>query len=162
MLVLLLVWTSCTHSPTLSKPVKLRDGCYEVVKPGNYPAHSDSLKNGQVVIEFDTLFNPDDYTTVVIDTSDHVPLELETAPVTEQQQDRKKLLSVSLTPSAAEKMRSFTATRVMKQVVIVLDSKAVTMHRIREAITGNGLQITRCSDNACDYLCVRLKNNVKK
>jgi hypothetical protein len=153
----------CMHcAPIQQKNNKtIRDGFYEVVKLGTTAMSSDSLDPAQVIVDFDTLFNPGDYTRVAIDTLDYVPLELEKLPTTEQQTELKKLLSISLTPAAAEKMKTFTAQRVMKEVAVVIDGKAVTMHKVREAITGSDMQITRCDDNACDYLYVKLKNKVK-
>jgi len=120
------------------------------------------LNTGEVLIGFDTLFNPGDFTRVVVDTSDYVPLELGVSPVAEPEAGNKKLLSVSFTAPAAAKIKSFTAKRLMKEVVIVLDGKAITMHKIRDTITGDKMQITRCGDDACEYLYVKMKNRIKK
>lgn len=140
----------------------LNDGTYQVISLLNDSAMFKPLLAGQVIIPFDTIFNPGEYKKVVIDTLDYVPMELASAPSIELQSNNKKLLSVTLTPEAAEKMKSFTSKRVMKQVVIVFGGKAITMHKIREAITGNKMQITRCTDNACEHLLVIMKKSKKK
>lgn len=138
-----------------SSPV-IGNGFYEVLYIDSIGA-VNSEKPGRAVLSLDTIFNKEDHRKVIVDLSDYVPLELEGLPKAEQQTDRKKLLSITLTESAAEKMKTFTAKRVMKQVAIVLDGEVITMHKIREAITGPGMQITRCDDNACEYLFVKMK-----
>lgn len=160
-LAVVFMYSRCSEAPN-PKPLFINDGFYEVVKLGNDSTNFNNLNIGQIVISFDSLFNPDDVSKVVIDTSEYVPLELDSLPITEQQTESKKLLSISLAPNSTEKLKTFTAKRVMKEVVVVLDGKAVTMHKIREAITSGKMQITRCGDNACEYLYVKMKENVKK
>jgi uncharacterized lipoprotein NlpE involved in copper resistance len=136
----------------------IKDGFYQVMKLVEDAAKVPAMGSHEVLIPFDTLFNPGDFTKVIIDTGDYVPLELGVAPVTEQQTENKKLLSVSFTAPAAAKIKSFTAKRLMKEVVIVLDGKAITMHKIRDTITGDKMEITRCGDNACEYLYAKMKH----
>lgn len=49
----------------------------------------------------------------------------------------------------------------MKEVVLVVDGEALTMHKIKEPLTSGLLQITRCNDNACELLLIKLKSNTK-
>lgn len=162
LLIILFLSIGCKQNKK-SEPVMLHDGFYEVIKADTtYSTLNDTMQVGQMIVRFDTIFNPKDYTKILIDTSDFVALELEVAPTTEQQTESKKLLSISLTPEMAEKVKNFTSKRLMKQVAIVLDNKAITMHKIREAITGNKIQITRCNDNACEYLYTKMKNRVNR
>lgn len=141
----------------------ISDGFYEVIRLGNdHQNNLHDLPAGLVTLKFDTLFNPDNYSAVVVDTTDYVPLELHEDPVTEPQSKDKRLLSVSFNQEGADKIRAFTAKRIMKEVVIVLDGKAITMHKIRDTIRGPKMQITRCGDNACDYLFIKLKKKVKR
>jgi len=161
-LFVLAVILSSNNLKTQTNPKTLNDGTYQVISLVKDSAFLKPLSAGQVIIQFDTLFNPGEYNKVIIDALDYVPMDLETTPSIESLGNNKKLLSVTLTPDAATKMKSFTAKRVMKHVVIVLDGKAITMHLIRVAITGNNFQITRCSDNACEYLMALMKNKIKK
>jgi len=161
MLTAMLLFSSCKQEPKQTNSL-ISDGFYEVMKLSESSVPKDSLKSGQVAINFDPLFNPGDYTMVAIDTNDYVPLELETEPTAVPQTESKKLLSITLTAGAAEKIKTFTAQRIMKEAVVVIDGKAITMHKIREAITGPEMQITRCDDNACEYLYVKMKGNIKK
>lgn len=158
--ILLLIISACSGNKEIKKET-LHNGFYEVVQAVNNTSEMAEPLPQQALVMFDTLFNPGDQAKALIDTRDYVPLELDSVSV-EKQSDAKKLLSVALTPAAAEKMRSFSASRVMKHVAIVIDGKAITMHKIREAITGNRMQITRCDDNACEYLYVKMQGDLKK
>ena len=152
-----MVFNACIQK-TVNTRLAIRNGFYQVVQTDSVIANTHPKQTGCIVIRFDTLFNPGDYSMVVIDTTDFVPLDLEMDPEVLPQDDHKKLLSVSLTPFAATKMKNFSAARVMKHVALVLDGKAITMHKIKEAITGNNIQITRCNDNACEYLYTKMKD----
>lgn len=154
--VLLCTFISCHPTAETKKMPLLRNGFYEVVKQDSVTPETP-ISGQQLIVSFDSVFNPGDGTLLVIDTSDFVPLELEHDPDLLSQEDNKKLLSVSLTPSAAEKMKSFSQQHVMKHIAILLDGKVLTMHRIKEAITGPNVQITRCDDNGCEYLFVKLR-----
>ncbi|MBL7930805.1 MAG: hypothetical protein JNL60_02830 [Bacteroidia bacterium] len=155
MLALVLCY-SCKEQAQQQPGLKIEDGFYEVLYIDSTGA-VETKKPGQALLGLDTVFNTGDRRQVIIDVSDYVPLEMEGDPKKEQQTDAKKLLSVTLSKNATEKMRRFTATRVMKHVAIVIDGKVITMHKVREAINGPGLQITRCDDNACEYLFVKMK-----
>jgi len=157
----MLIYSGCYNGPK-TKQFTLSDGFYQAMNLVPDTSQLPVLNTGEVLIGFDTLFNPGDFTRVVVDTSDYVPLELGVSPVAEPEAGNKKLLSVSFTAPAAAKIKSFTAKRLMKEVVIVLDGKAITMHKIRDTITGDKMQITRCGDDACEYLYVKMKNRIKK
>ncbi len=143
-------------SKTKSKKT-IADGLYLIKKEGRDTKRFDSVTKSDVVVQFDKMFVEDKeqaHIRLLIDTSDYVPLELEKSPVTEQQTETKKKLLLSLTKSASEKLKTFTAKHVMKHVAVIVDGEALTMHRIKVAITSGQLQITRCNDNACELLYV--------
>lgn len=39
---------------------------------------------------------------------------------------------------------------------MVVDGEIVSLHKIRRVITGDKLQITRCTDNACEVIRAKL------
>jgi preprotein translocase subunit SecD len=149
--------------PELRKTV--RDGLYLITKIDTVAAQFSSLSSNEIAISFSQLFKEYDkheFIRIIIDTTEYVPLELEKMPTTEQQNDLYKKLMLSLTKMASEKLQMFTTTHVMSRVVLVVDGEALTIHKIRGPITGGQLQITRCTDNACERLFVKLKDNIKK
>jgi len=141
------------------------DGLYLIVKIDTLATQVDTLSSKEIAIYFGKLFedfNSDGYLRIIIDSTEYVPLELEKAPTTEQQTESKKKLLLSLTKEASEKLKSFTTNHVMNRVAIVVDGEVLTMHKIKVPITSGQLQITRCNDNACERLYVKLKDNIKK
>jgi hypothetical protein len=141
------------------------DGLYLIVKIDTVATQVDTLSTKEIGIYFSKLFedfNTGGYLRLIIDTTEYVPLELEKGPTTEQQTESKKKLLLYLTKNASEQLKTFTTVHVMKRVALVVEGEAFTMHKIREPITSGQLQITRCTDNACERLYVSLKDNVKK
>lgn len=144
------------------KPIP--DGLYLVDRIDTVATQTDILLSKEVSIKFSTLFddfNSEQYLRLIIDTTEYVPLDLEKAPLTEQQTESKKKIFLSLTQRASDKLKLFSIVQVMKLVAIVVDGEALTMHKIKEPITSGQLQITRCNDNACERLYEKLKDNVK-
>jgi preprotein translocase subunit SecD len=138
---------------------------YLVINTGTDTTSFDSLTRNQLVIKLNELFiedNEDAHIRFLIDTTEYVPLELDKAPVSEAQTEQKKKLMLSLTPSASEILKNFSSRHVMQKVVIVVNGEALTMHKVREPITSGQLQITRCTDNACEKLYIMMKDNIKK
>lgn len=164
-LILLAILFSFNTSTAHTKAKKtISDGLYLIKKEGTDTKQFDSVTKSDVVVKFDKMFVEDKeqgHIRLLIDTSDYVPLELEKPAVTEQQTETKKKLLLSLTKEASEKLKTFTAKHVMSHVAIVVDGKALTMHKIKVPITSGQLQITRCNDNACERLFVKLKDNVR-
>lgn len=146
-------------------PKKIQNGLYLITKIDTVENKLSKPAPNEMAISFNKEF--EDYTSdgfirLIIDTSDFVPLELDKAPKAEQQTDSKKKLLLSLTKSASGKLKTFTAKHIMERVAIVVDGEALTMHKIRVAITSGELQVTRCNDNACEMLSIKLKDNIKK
>lgn len=141
------------------------DGLYLIDKIDTVATQIDTLSSKEIAVYFSKLFedfNSNEYLRIIIDTTEYVPLELEKAPTTEQQTEAKKKLLLSLTKEASEKLKSFTSNHVMKHVAIVVDGEVLTMHKIKVPITSGQLQITRCNDNACERLYLKLKDNIKE
>lgn len=99
---------------------------------------------------------------LAIDTSDYVPLDLATEPDSIQQPDKRINLMLTLTNSAKTKLADFTEKNLNKRVAMVIGGKAVTIHKVRTRIEGGQLQITRCTDNACEFLYLELKESYSK
>lgn len=162
-LLITVIINEVSFSQTDSKNI-IKDGLYLVIKTGSDTTYFESPKKTEFTIGFNKMFlefADKDFSKVLIDTTEYVPLELDKLPTTEPQTELKKKLLISLTKEASEILKTFSAKHVMQKVVIVVDGEAVTMHKIREAITSGKLQITRCNDNACERIMVKLKDNIK-
>ncbi len=143
----------------------INDGLYLINRIDTVATETSLISEKEMAVYFSPLFeefNSDGFTRIIIDTTQYVPLELEVSPKTEQETDLKKKLLLTLTKEASKKLKTFTAAFVMRLVALVVDGEALTVHKIRAVLTSGQLQITRCTDNACETLYVKLKDNVVK
>lgn len=145
-------------APTVN-PV-LPDGIYLVLE--TYDTEPAGVAVGQVIsYSHDFLDDPKgEALFLCVNPADFVPLNLSSAPEGVVQTDKRIHLLLSLESASAKRLAEFTTTYVNRQVATVIDGQAVTLHKIRMPITEGKLQITRCTDHACEKLLVALKDNV--
>jgi hypothetical protein len=93
---------------------------------------------------------------VALDTTEFVPLIIEGEPQRQKDDRNHTALNVTLDRRYVSALEHFTAARINERAAIVIGGEVVTMHRIRAAISGGRLMITRCDDNACEVLYTRL------
>ncbi len=93
---------------------------------------------------------------VAIDTTSFVPLAIEGAPEMKKDGKGMSLLSVTLARENVEQVEDFTRAHLGGRVAIIFDGEIVTLHKVRTIIEGGKLQITRCTDNACEILRTKL------
>lgn len=65
-------------------------------------------------------------------------------------------LSIELTKEAAMDLERVSRDNLGKKVAFVIEGEPVTIHKIRSVITGGQFQLSRCTDNACEYIRSRL------
>ena len=160
-LLFLLIQTSIIPLQAFPEP-QLPDGIYLVLDV--YEEAPTGVAVGQVISyshEFldDAVGEP---SFLCVFPVDFVPLELARAPEGKVQDDKRIHLLLTLESASARRLEEFTTAYVNRQVAMVIGGKAVTLHKVRTPITGGQLQITRCTDNACEKLLVALKDNVVK
>ncbi|MBL0105442.1 MAG: hypothetical protein IPP51_17670 [Bacteroidetes bacterium] len=155
----------CIYSIGISqKQQTIKNGLYLV----DSVIHNDSkimAGPNQMLVSFDPDFvemAPDGAKALLINTADFVPLELDQDPVLIPQTENKKKLELVFSKLAAEKLEKFTGSNIMKEATLIVNGQALTVHKIRAAIHGGKMEITRCSDNACERIGVTLKETVVK
>ncbi len=97
-------------------------------------------------------------TYVAIDPKDFVPLIIEGAPEMKSDGQGKSILTASLSRKNAERLEAFTRAHLHGRIALVVDGEVVTLHKIQSVVTGGKLQITRCTDNACEVIRSKLVN----
>lgn len=141
------------------------DGIYLVISTHTEKPETTTVSN-RTIIPFSHRFLDDNTTDqprfLVISTDDFVPLELMERPLKLRDNDDRSKLLLSLTNSSRNAFSEFTGDHVGGVIAIVLDGEAVTIHKIREKIEGGKVQITRCTDQACEYLYMALQDNIRK
>lgn len=136
------------------------DGIYLVINEyeinEKFQIDNDSLS----VIEYSDLFDQNEKNFFAISKYEYVPLVLATNPATEEQEDGRKRLFLQLTKGAGKRLEKFTKKHITKKAAIVIGNKVITVHKIRTVVDGGKLQITRCTDNACEVLYMELQDNI--
>jgi len=55
-----------------------------------------------------------------------------------------------------KRAEAFTRAHQGGRMAMVIDGEIVTLHKVRSVITDGKVQITRCTDNACEVLRSKL------
>lgn len=94
---------------------------------------------------------------LLLHRSPDVPMSLAGKPEKKPGPRGNPMLHLTLDPKHASLLESFTRANAGKvNVAIVVGGQVLTTHKIREPIVGGRLQITRCSDDACETLFTEL------
>jgi hypothetical protein len=161
LLLLSLLFFSCHFSFSPSEPTALHNGRLEdgIYLVGTVNKHGYFTK-----INPDFLDSADMRTGgVVLDTDEYVPIRLSAPPDTAHHEERNNTkLMLDLTRESGDALEDFTGRNLGRRVAIVIGGQVTTMHGIKAKITGGKLQITRCTDNACEKLYYELKDNVQQ
>lgn len=94
---------------------------------------------------------------IVLDTAQAVPLALAEEPEPIPQDDGRIRLNLQMTPEAGNAFEAFTQQNIGRTTAVVIGNEIVTMHKIKTVIKGGAVQVSRCSDNACEQLLQKLK-----
>jgi hypothetical protein len=143
---------------------KLPDGLYLVEQLDVYMSQFANLNSNRTTIRFNPLFtadNPEDYNAMLVHTDEFVPFELSMPPIVQYQNNRKKILLLKLTDEATEKLRVFTTRHPMRQVVLVVDGEALSVHTVTAPVTSGLLPIIPLQNYVCTTLFTRLAHHVK-
>ena len=73
-----------------------------------------------------------------------------------EQADGRINLNMTLASKSVTDLEKLTRRHLGRQVAVVIDGKAVTMHKIRSIIKDGQVQIMRCTDEGCKVILQRL------
>jgi len=93
---------------------------------------------------------------LVLQTTPFVPLILASDPKEDREDSGKPRLQLQLAEDQAGPLEDFSRSNLGGTVAIVIGGEIVTTHRIKSAITGGRLQITRCTEHGCETLFTKL------
>jgi hypothetical protein len=163
-LVLFGCGTSIKSELTKNK-LELEDGLYLIERSGTKRSDILPLKSNEKIITFNEEFidrTVQEQEYLVVNVNEFAPLELSQKPSTETQFDNRKKLFLKMSDRGKLLLKDFTANNLNSRTAIVVNNEALTQHKIRMVIEDGALQITRCTDNACEFLFVELEDNVVK
>ncbi len=141
---------------------KLPNGLYLVFDEADDKMKLKPVGKQQLVAydyEFFPLEDRDKASYLLISQDQFIPLKLGVEPQKEKDLQGKPKLMLQLSQDQIIPLEEFTTKNLGKAVAIVIGSKVVTKHKIKEAIKGGKMQITRCSDNGCDVLYTQLQQH---
>ncbi len=151
-------------SATLAQETQsVPDGLYPVLYDGSSYRFDGPEDSPKAVLPFSSLFAEelDTLRWITILADDFVPLFLSKSPESSAATDDKLNLMLTLTEEAGAMLKHFSERYLDRRVAIVIDGEVVSMHGIREPITGGLLQISWCGENACRVLQSKLQDNVR-
>jgi hypothetical protein len=138
----------------------LANGVYAVLREGRTRAEVQTDKGQEAVLVYDRKYSDADKDRqpiyVALDASSFVPLLLAGPPNTERDDRGWTLLNVTLAPQHVKTLENFTRSHLDGLVAVVIDGEIITMHKVRTVIEDGRARITRCSDDACRSLFLKL------
>jgi hypothetical protein len=151
--------------PTASDGERELDrGIYLILRRAPDAAELEPLARDEAVVTFDYRFLEVDQRPprefMVVRGEPDVPLQLAAPPRRSEGTEGRPELGMALSPEATEALERLTRENLGAGVAIVVDGEVVTTHKIREVIRGGLVKISRCTDDACDYLLLRLSEGV--
>jgi preprotein translocase subunit SecD len=93
---------------------------------------------------------------VTIDRDSFVPLLIEGTPRLGTDPNGRSMLSITLARDQAKRLEDFTRAHLGGRVATILDGEIITLNKIRAVITGGEVQMTRCTDEACQFVRAKL------
>jgi len=140
--------------------VPIANGIYAVLAEGPTRQEMDQQKAPHYVLLYDRKYldeNPKQAPKyVALDSSSFVPFVLAEAPKIDGTYRDHPVLSLRLAPKNVKLLESFTSAHLGGSVATVIDGEIVTMHKVRSVIEDGQVQISRCTDNACRILRMKL------
>jgi len=141
-------------------PRSLPNGVYAVLREGLTREEVQLSKVPHLIFLYDRKYSESDKNEppkyVALDTSFFVPLVLAGPPDTEKDDRGWTLLNVTLAREHVKSLENFTRVHLGGRVAIVVDGEIITIHKVRTVIQDGRAQITRCRDDACQTLRVKL------
>jgi hypothetical protein len=153
--------TNQTNAAVSPGAHSLENGAYIVLREASTPQDARIEGIPQVILAYDRRKYSDappnePLVYVAINPTDYIPLLIEGVPEMQKDGQGKSILSVSLARKNVERTEAFTRAHLGGKIAMLVDGEIVTLHKIRSVISGGKLQITRCTDNACEVIRAKL------
>lgn len=163
MLVAALIISSCSEIKE-ADATSIEDGIYLIKEMSETKEELVIGHKNEAIINYSHAFidNPNEKVEFYLIQSDpFVPLVIKSKPEIKGDSKRLNELQITLVPKYADLLEKYTEKNLGGKVAIVIAGEAVTRHKVRESVKGGRLKITRCTDNACEFLLTALENNVE-
>jgi hypothetical protein len=145
---------------------KLPNGLYGVLRDGPEEKAVLPIKDGETVALHNHRYLKKDAKEppvfLVVHTKPDVPLVLVGEPEVVKSDNGTLTFRLKLHADHAKTLEKFTRDNKGGKVAVVIGGEVVTVHHIRDVITGGDIQVSNCNAEAGAFLLKQLQNLAKK
>ncbi|MBF0548142.1 MAG: hypothetical protein HQM08_27145 [Candidatus Riflebacteria bacterium] len=144
----------------------LANGLYLVLRQADEQKMLKPESKSEIVLINDGRFlepaerNPTNF--IVVRTDKFVPIILTGEPKKGTDDKGKLSIGLQLAPEQVTPLENLTGKNLGKSMAIVIGGQVVTVHKIKSAIVGGQIQITRCANTGCKVLFSVLQQKKSK
>jgi preprotein translocase subunit SecD len=157
--IILFLWWFCASCAAAGEISQHQAGFYIIAAEAPSAAALPTPKADQQVVRYDQKFlrDPDaEPRYLLMPKRPDVTLKLAKPPELGKSANGFAELQLELTAEAAVNLEKVSHENLGKTVAFVVDGEPVTIHKIRSVITGGQFKLSRCTDNACQFIYGRL------
>jgi preprotein translocase subunit SecD len=142
------------------QPKEHRAGFYLIAAEAPSAGALPTPGSEQQVVRYDQKFLRESErgapTYLLLPKKPDVALILAAAPTIAKGPNGFAELRLELTKEAAGDLEKLTREHLGETVSLMIDGEVVTRHKIQSVISGGEFRLSRCTDNACQYILGRL------
>ncbi|MBP7862361.1 hypothetical protein KA183_11810 [bacterium] len=133
-----------------------KNGIYLVLRADRAKSKIEPVLAGEKVIVDDGRFleesERDPAEFVVVEEKSFIPFKLDQKPVEGYTQDNKPKVYLQFAKEQAQDLDTLTGNNVGKRIAVVIHDQIVSCHKIKEALKGGKMQISRCTKESCKLI----------
>jgi len=148
------------QSQAFAEPSNSKNGIYLVLRSGAAKSELEPLRADEKMLVDDGRFleeserEPAEY--VVVEEKSFIPFKLEQKPVEGYTTDNKPKVHLQFAKEQGQDLDALTGNNIGKRIAIVIDDQIVSCHKIKEALKGGKMQISRCTKESCKLIFTSL------
>lgn len=133
-----------------------KSGIYLVLRSDRSKSNVEPLGSGEKMLIDDGCFleecerEPQEY--VVVQKKSFIPFKLDHKPVEGYTDDNKPKVYLQFASKQAQDLDALTGNNIGRRIAIVIDDRIVSCHKIKEALKGGKMQISRCTKESCKLI----------
>ncbi len=133
-----------------------KNGIYLVLRSHRAKSKIEPLEAGEKIIVDDGRFleesERDPAEFVVVDEKSFIPFKLDQKPVEGYTSDNKPKVYLQFADTQAKELDALTGNNIGKRIAVVVHDQIVSCHKIKEALKGGKMQISRCTKESCKLI----------
>lgn len=143
-----------------------KSGIYLVLRSDGSKSKIEPIAPGEKLLIDDGRFleesERDPAEFVVVEEKSFIPFKLDQKPVEGYTKDNKPKVFLQFAKTQAKELDALTGNNVGKRIAIVICDQIVSCHKIKEALKGGKMQISRCTKESCKLIFTDLlKDNAE-